>query len=298
MAAISSADLAPFLAVARHGNFRRAAAEMGCTPSALSHALRALEERLNLRLFNRTTRSVALTEAGRRLFERVAPAFRDIEDALEDLNAFRGKPIGRLRINSARASAQMVLLPRVTSFLAENPGVQVELTIDNAVIDMVSAGFDAGVRFGEIVAQDMVAVPLGPRQRSAIVASPAFFERHRKPVVPQELRELPCILLRFSDGRLYHWEFERGGAEIAIEVEGALTLDDQDLAIQAALDGAGIAYAFEAQVSALVASHRLVRVLEDWCPYYPGFYLYYPSQSQALPKLRAFIEHVKAQRAA
>ena len=149
MAAISSADLAPFLAVARHGNFRRAAAEMGCTPSALSHALRALEERLELRLFNRTTRSVALTEAGRRLFERVAPAFRDIEDALEDLNAFRGKPIGRLRINSARASAQIVLLPRVTSFLAENPGVQVELAIDNAAIDMVSAGFDAGVRFGD-----------------------------------------------------------------------------------------------------------------------------------------------------
>jgi len=294
MATISSADLAPFLAVARHGNFRRAAAEMGCTPSALSHALRALEERLDLRLFNRTTRSVALTEAGRRLFERVAPAFRDIEDALEDLNAFRGKPIGRLRINSARASAQIVLLPRVTSFLAENPGVQVELAIDNAAIDMVSTGFDAGVRFGEIVAQDMVAVPLGPRQRSAIVASPGFFERHRKPDVPQELRELPCILLRFSDGRLYHWEFERGGVEVAIEVEGALTLDDQGLAIEAALDGAGIAYAFEAQVSALVANHRLVRVLEDWCPYYPGFYLYYPSRRQMPAVLRAFVEHLQS----
>src|SRR6478735_12424125 len=203
MRTISPSDLSPFLALARHQSFRRAADEIGCTPSALSHALKALEERLNLRLFNRTTRSVALTEAGRRLFERVAPAFRDIEDALEDLNAFRGKPIGRLRINSSRASAQMVLLPRVTRFLAENPGVQVELAIDNAVIDMVSAGFDAGVRFVEIVAQDMIAVPLGPRQRSAIVASPAFFERHRKPVVPQELRELPCILLRFSDGRLY-----------------------------------------------------------------------------------------------
>ena len=294
MAVISGADLAPFLAVARHGNFRRAAAEMGCTPSALSHALRALEDRLDLRLFNRTTRSVALTDAGRRLFERVAPAFRDIEDALEDLNAFRGKPIGRLRINSARASAQMVLLPRVTSFLAENPGVQVELAIDNAAIDMVSAGFDAGVRFGEIVAQDMVAVPLGPRQRSAIVASPAFFERHRKPVAPQELRELPCILLRFSDGRLYHWEFERGGIEVAIEVEGALTLDDPDLAIEAALDGAGIAYAFEEQVSALLASHRLVRVLEEWCPYYPGFYLYYPSRRQMPAVLRAFVDHLQS----
>src|SRR5262249_12622761 len=231
---------------------------------------------------------------GRRLFERVAPAFRDIEDALEDLNAFRGKPIGRLRINSARASAQMVLLPRVTRFLAENPGVQVELAIDNAAIDMVSAGFDAGVRFGEIVAQDMVAVPLGPRQRSAIVASPAFFEGHRKPVAPQELRELPCILLRFSDGRLYHWEFERGGIEVAIEVKGALTLDDQALAIEAALDGAGIAYAFEEQVSALVASHRLVRVLEEWCPYYPGFYLYYPSRRQMPAVLRSVVEHLKS----
>jgi DNA-binding transcriptional LysR family regulator len=144
------------------------------------------------------------------------------------------------------------------------------------------------------VAQDMVAVPLGPRQRSAIVASPGFFERHRKPVVPQELRELPCILLRFSDGRLYHWEFERGGVEVAIEVEGALTLDDQGLAIEAALDGAGIAYAFEAQVSALVANHRLVRVLEDWCPYYPGFYLYYPSRRQMPAVLRAFVEHLQS----
>jgi len=291
--AIVSADLAPFLAVARHGNFRRAAAELGCTPSALSHAVRVLEERLDLRLFNRTTRSVALTEAGRRLFERVAPAFRDIEDALEDLNAFRGKPIGRLRINVARSSARMVLLPRVTRFLAENPGVHVELSVDNALVDMVSAGFDAGVRFGEIVAQDMIAVPLGPRQRSAIVASPAFLERHRTPIVPQDLRELPCIRLRFSDGRLYHWELQRGEVEVAIEVEGPLTLDDQDLAIDAALDGAGLAYAFEAQVSELIASHRLVRVLEDWCPEYPGFYLYYPSRRQMPAVLRAFIEYVQ-----
>jgi len=162
------------------------------------------------------------------------------------------------------------------------------------LVDMVSAGFDAGVRFGEIVAQDMIAVPLGPRQRSAIVASPEFFERHRKPVVPQELRELPCILLRFSDGGVSFKENERGGIEVAIDVKGALTLDDQGLAIEAALDGAGIAYAFEEQVSALVASHRLVRVLEEWCPYYPGFYLYYPSRRQMPAVLRAFVEHLKS----
>lgn len=294
MPRISSTDLAPFLAVARHRNFRRAAAEMGCTPSALSHALRALEERLDLRLFNRTTRSVALTEAGERLYQRVAPAFRDIDDALEDLNSFRGKPIGTLRINTARASAQMVLLPLVTRFLAENPGVHVELAVDNGLVDMVSAGFDAGVRFGETLAQDMVAVPIGPRQRSAIVASPAFFKRHPKPVAPQQLRALPCIRLRFADGRLYTWEFERGGNEVAIEVDGPLTLDDQDLSVQAALDGVGIAYAFEAQVSDFIASGRLVRVLEDWCPYYAGLYLYYPSRRQVPAALRAFIEYVQA----
>ena len=294
MRPIDPGDLATFLAIAQHRSFRRAADELGCTPSALSHALRALEERLDLRLINRTTRSVSLTEAGERLRARVAPAFRDINDALEDLNNFRGAPTGTLRINAARASTEIVLLPLVTRFLAVHPGIDVEIVVDNGLVDTVSEGFDAGVRFGEIIAQDMIAVPLGPRQRSAIVASPDFFERYPKPTVPEQLKDLPCVRLRFGSGRIYAWEFERGGIELAVKVEGPLTLGDQDLSVEAALDGVGLAFAFEAQVQPLVERGRLVRVLEDWCPYYTGFYLYYPSRRQLPAPLRAFVDFARS----
>lgn len=290
---VSPSDLAIFLAIARHRSFRRAADELGVTPSALSHALRSLEERLDLRLVNRTTRSVALTEAGEQLFARVAPAFRDIDDALDDLNNFRGTTTGSLKINSASVSTEMVLLPIVTRFVAAHPGINVEIVIDNSFVDMVSEGFDAGVRFGEMVAQDMIAMPIGPRQRSAIVASPDFFEKHPRPTTPQQLKDLPCIRFRFESGRLYSWEFDRGGVELAVEVNGPLTLGNQGLMLQAALDGAGIAYLFEAQVAELVAAGRLVRVLDDWCPYYSGFYLYYPSRRQVPAPLRAFIDFVR-----
>lgn len=294
MRGIDHSDLARFLAIARHRSFRKAADEIGCTPSALSHALRTLEDRLDLRLLNRTTRSVALTEAGEQLLARVAPAFRDIDDALDDLARFRGTPSGTLRINAARASAEMVLLPLVTRFLAAFPRVSVEITIDYAMVDMVSEGFDAGVRFGETIAQDMVAVPLGPKQRSAYVASPAFFRRYPRPNTPEDLRALPCIGFRFRSGRNYDWEFERDGAAITVEVAGRLTLSDQDLAIRAALDGAGIAFAFEDQVLAAIAEGRLERVLEDWCPHYPGFYLYYPGRRQLPGTLRAFVDFIRS----
>lgn len=290
---VNPSDLSIFLAIARHRSFRRAAEEIGCTPSALSHALRGLEERVGLRLFNRTTRSVALTEVGERFHARIAPAFRDIDAALADLDAFRDAPIGNLRINAARSSAQMVLLPLVTRFMAVYPGIGVEIVTDNALVDMVADGFDAGVRFGEVLAQDMVAIPLGPRQRSAMVASPAFFQRHPIPSEPEQLKDLPCIRLRFSNGEYYAWEFERGGSEVSIEVDGQLTVGDQNLAIQAALDGAGIAFAFEAQVEELVGQGKLIRILEDWCPYYPGFFLYYPSRRMLPMALRAFVDFAK-----
>ncbi len=290
---ILPSDLSPFLALARHRSFRRAADDLGCTPSALSHALKALEARLDLRLFNRTTRSVALTEAGERLLARVAPAFRDIEDALDDLNNLRGTPVGRLRLNAARISSKMVLLPYVVRFLEAYPRISIEIVVEDDLVDMVSEGFDAGVRFGEVVAQDMIAVPIGPRQRSAIVASPAFFERHPKPSSPEQLKALPCIGLRFASGRVYAWEFERGGVELSVEVEGPLIVGDQDMMVDAALLGAGVAYAFEDQVRALVEEKRLVRVLEDWCPYYGGFYLYYPSRRQMPAALRAFVDFVR-----
>jgi DNA-binding transcriptional LysR family regulator len=290
MSRVAPNDLAVFVAVARHRSFRKAANELGVTPSALSHALRALEETLDVRLLNRSTRSVAPTEAGQRLLARVSPAFRDIEDALEDLNAFRGSPNGNLRINAARASTEIILLPLVTRFLDAYPGVNVEIVVNNALVDMVSEGFDAGVRFGNVIAQDMIAVPLGGAQRSAYVASPEFFQRHPKPRIPRELNGLPCIRLRFESGRYYEWEFERDGVEVSVQANGHLTLGEQDLAIQAALDGAGIAFAFEAQVKDLVEQGRLVRVLDDWCPYYPGFYLYYSSRRQLPATLRAFVD--------
>ena len=293
MSRISPADLLPFLAIARHRSFRRAADELGCTASALSHSLKGLESRLDLRLFNRTTRSVALTEAGERLLSRIAPAFRDIDDAVDDLDELRGAPIGRLRFNTARASARMVLLPLVAQFLKTHQRISVEIAIDNDFVDVVSEGFDAGVRFGEVIAKDMIAVPLGPRQRSAIVAAPALFEQHSVPLAPDQLRGLPCIGLRFGSGRLYAWEFERGGVELSVEVEGPLVVGDQDLMVDAALMGAGIAYAFEDQVSEHVRAGRLVRVLEDWCPYYKGLYLYYPSRRQLPAALRAFIDFAR-----
>lgn len=247
-----------------------------------------------MRLFNRTTRSVGLTEAGERLRGRIAPAFRDIDDALEDLNAFRDTPTGTLRLNAGRAPAEYILLPLVARFLAAYPAICIEIVADNALVDIVSGGFDAGVRFGEVLAQDMVAVPLGPPQRSAYVASPEFFRRFPKPRTPEDLKILPCVRFRFASGRFYEWEFERDGVRSSVEVEGQLTLDDPALAVRAAIDGAGIAFAFESQVEEFVAQGRLVRVLEDWCPQYAGFHLYYPSRRHVPAPLRAFIDFSRA----
>jgi len=292
---IDPADLSIFLAIASHRSFRKAAVELGVSASALSHSLRGIEERLGLRLLNRTTRSVALTEAGERLYARLRPAFRDIDDAIEDLNSLRDTPIGTLRINAALPAARQVLLPIVGRFIAAFPGIRVEVAADSAMVDVVSEGFDAGVRFGEIIAADMVAVPIGPRQRSAVVATPSFFEHHEKPAKPQDLLRLPCVRLRFSSGAYYRWEFERGGKEIAIEVDGPLALTEMDLVADAARAGIAIGYVFESMVEKELKNGSLTRVLEEWCPYYPGFFLYYPSRRQVPAALRAFIDFVKAQ---
>ncbi|CDM57105.1 MULTISPECIES: LysR family transcriptional regulator [Rhizobium] len=297
MKRVRSTDLAIFLAIANHRSFRKASVELGVTASALSHALRAIEERLEVRLVNRTTRGVALTEAGERLFDRIRPAFLDIDAALEDLNSFRGQPYGKLRINAARASTRLVLLPIVSRFLKAYPSVEVEIVIDDALVDMVSSGFDAGVRFGESVAADMIAVPIGPRHRFAVVAAPSYFENRGKPVTPHDLRDHECIRYRFAAGAFYRWEFERGGIELEIEVAGSLTLGDQDIILDAVLHGCGLGYLFEEQVQRAVADGRLIPVLEDWCPFYPGFFLYYPSRRQLPTALRAFVDFVKVDRA-
>lgn len=294
MARIDPADLSVFLAIARQGSFRRAAAELGVTPSALSHSLRLVEERIGIRLINRTTRSLALTDAGARLFARINPAFLDINDAIDELNRFRDTPFGTLRLNVPRICARFVLLPIVTRFLAAFPDIQLEIVVNDALVDVVAEGFDAGIRFGESIAADMIAVPIGPRLSFAVVGTQGYFARHGKPVTPRDLAGKPCIRYRFMSGTLYDWEFERGGEEIAVAVDGPLTLSEQDVMVDAALAGAGMAYLFEEQVRGHIASGALVRVLEDWCPYYPGFYLYYPSRRQMPSALRAFIDFARA----
>ncbi|WP_066823221.1 LysR family transcriptional regulator [Sphingomonas mali] len=294
MQRIVPGDLNGFLAIARAKSFRRAAVELGVTPSALSHNLRALEERLDLRLVNRTTRSISLTEVGQKLFDRIEPAFRDIDDAIEELSAWGGKPIGTLRLNTALASARLELMPLLADFLAANPSVEVEIIAQTALIDTVAQGYDAGVRFGERIAADMIAVPIGRRRRFAVVGSPAYFERWPKPAHPRDLIGLPCVRYRFERGDDYHWEFERAGEELEIAVDGPFTTNEHELMLSAALDGIGLAFVFEEMVVDLVAAGRLERVLGDWCPYWPGLYLYYPSRRQMPSPLRAFIDFARS----
>jgi DNA-binding transcriptional LysR family regulator len=296
MKAPSAADLSTFLCVANHLNFSRAAVELGLTPSALSHAVRTLENRLGVRLFNRTTRSVGLTEAGERLFARLKPAFRDIDDALEDLNNFREKPSGNLRITAGRQAAELVLLPMAGRFLEAYPDVKLEIVTDDALVDVVAQGFDAGVRFGIRLEADMVSLPIGSTLRSVVVGSAEFFRKHPVPQKPEDLHGLPCIRHRFPSGTLYRWEFERGGITQEIEVDGPLTLGDVSLMVGPALQGVGMAYVFEDMVKTQIADGSLVQVLGDWCPYYPGLHLYYPSRRHVPAALKAFIEFARTAR--
>jgi DNA-binding transcriptional LysR family regulator len=289
----SAADLSVFLCTAQQLNFSKAAIELGLTPSALSHSVKALENRLGVRLFNRTTRSVALTEAGERLYARLKPAFRDIDDALEDLNHFRDKPSGNLRITSGRQACELVLLPIASEFLQLYPDIRLEVVESDALLDIVANGFDAGVRFGDRLEADMVSLPIGPTMRSVVVGSPAFFERHAAPQKPEDLHALPCIRHRYPSGSMYRWELERGGIAQEIEVNGPLTLGDVSLMVGPALQGLGLAYVFEDMVSEHLASGRLVQVLADWCPYYPGLHLYYPSRRHVPAALKAFIDFVR-----
>ena len=286
-------DLSAFVAVATHRSFSRAAAELGLSPSALSHTVRSLEERLDLRLLNRTTRSVAPTEAGERLLERLRPALRDIDDALEDANAFRAKPAGRLRLNVPRSAALFLLAPVMTRFIKAYPQMRLEITAEDRLVDIVASGYDAGVRFGESVERDMVAVRIGPDLRMAVVGSPAYFRRHPKPVKPRDLRGHACIRFRLPSGTIYRWEFEKKGEVLEVEVDGPLTLSDQQVMLQAALDGAGLAIVLEPHARAHMKARQLVRVLADWCPPFPGYFLYYPSRRQVPAGLRAFIDMMR-----
>jgi len=282
--------LAAFAAVARHRSFRRAGAELSLSTSAVSYAIRALEERLGVGLFHRTTRSVALTEAGQRLLLRLQPALGQVHDALEEMNQFRARPAGLLRINAARAAVPTQLGPRLSTFLRTHPDVRLELAENDGLVDIVAEGFDAGVRLHEFVPEDMVAVPLGPALRGLIVASPAYLARHPAPQHPHDLFQHECIRFRFASGHLYKWQFERDGQALELDVRGRLTLSEQGTIIRAVLEGFGLAYVLEDAARDHLQAGTLVAVLEDWSPPFPGFVLYYPRQRQMAAALRAFVD--------
>lgn len=274
-------DLLAFRAVARERSFTRAAAQIGVSPSALSHTIRGLEERLGVRLLTRTTRSVAPTNVGEQLLGAIGPHIDGVEAELAALSEVRDRPSGTIRITTGIDAAQTILWPALAKLLPEYPDIQVELSVNAGFVDIVAERFDAGVRLGETVAQDMVAVRIGPDMRMAAVAAPAYLATRNAPRTPNELAEHNCINLRFPTlGGLYAWEFEKRGRAINVRVEGQLTVNEVALARQAALDGVGIAYLPERYVRAFVDDNRLVRVLADWSPPFPGYYLYYPSRRQ------------------
>lgn len=286
-------DLDAFAAVARHRSFRRAAAERGVSASTLSQALRDLEARLDVRLLNRTTRSVGLTEAGRRLLERLSPALSEIAAAMDQVHAERGVPAGSVRINAPEPAVELVLAPMVAPFLAAYPQVRLEIIAETAFVDIVAQGYDAGVRWGESLAQDMIAVPIAGPQRFCVVASPELIARTGVPRRPEDLLAHPCLRTRFPSGVRPAWEFERDGKELKIEPEGPLTSSSTRLQLAAALAGVGFFSTFESHVAEPIAAGRLVSVLEDWLPPFPGPFLYYPSRRHVPAALRAFIDFAR-----
>ncbi len=286
-------DLAAFAAVARHRSFRRAAIEQRVSVSGLSQRLRELEERLGVRLLNRTTRSVAVTQAGERLLERLAPALHEIDTALGELRDTAGTPSGRLRINAPAPAARLVMAPMIAAFLARYPAITLELIVETSFVDIVAAGFDAGVRFEEHLAQDMIAVPLGPPQRYVIVASPDVIARHGVPRDPADFAGLPCITVIFPSGLCPPWEFEKDGRIVRLTPSLRLLSSDMDVLLHAALDGAGFLPTFEGFARPYVEAGRLIGVLDDWCPSFPGPFLYYPSRRQLPAPLAAFVAFVR-----
>ncbi|MGE8634161.1 MAG: LysR substrate-binding domain-containing protein [Achromobacter piechaudii] len=290
MQADNLSHLAAFAALARHCSFRRAGEELGLSTSAVSYAIRSLEERLGVNLFNRTTRSVALTDAGQRLAERLLPALNDLGDALEEMNQFRGSASGTLRINTSRAASYMLLMPMAARFLAAYPDIRLEIAEDDSFVDIVASGFDAGVRLLEAVPEDMVAVQIGPALRAAVVASPDYMAGRPLPRHPDELLRHECVRYRFPSGRYYKWEFEKDGDAIEVDVTGRIALSDVHAELRAAVDGIGISCVPEHYARDGLQSGRLVRMLDDWCPTIPGFMLYYPRQRRVSSALRAFID--------
>ncbi len=293
MTSIDYRDLSAFATVAKHRNFRRAAAELHISVSSLSQRLRDLEGQLGIRLLNRTTRSVAPTEVGERLLDRITPALRELGDAVAEIGEVADEPAGRLRINAPEPAVGLVLAPMAASFLKAYPNINLEIVVEPLLVDIVARGFDAGIRFEENLAQDMIAVPLSPPQRYVVVASPDFIAAHGSPKEPRDLLEQPGILTRFPNGIILPWEFERNGETIKIVPEGRLVSLNFRLNIQAALGGVGFYATFEGYVREHIEAGRLVKLLDEWCPEFSGPYLYYPSRRQPPPALRAFVDFVR-----
>ena len=293
MARTGIPELTAFITIAEQRSFRAAARTLEVSPSALSHSMRGLEARLGVRLFNRTTRSVALTESGEQLLQRVRPAVAELDAAVNDLIAARDRPSGSIRISAPEVGASQLILHVLPAFLATYPDIQVEIVVDGRLVDIVADGFDAGIRILEAVPLDMVAVRFGEDMRMIAVASPAYLSTRRLPLAPHDLAEHRCIRFRFDSGSIYRWDLERRGKNVNMDVPGPITVGTVRLSIDAALAGIGIAWVPEGQVLEHLGSGRLKQLLPDWSPSFPGFCLYYPANRHPPPALRLFAKAVR-----
>ncbi len=288
-------DLVAFVTVAREGSFTRAGAVLGVSQSALSQAIKALEERLDIRLLTRSTRSVSTTPAGERLLRAIGNRFDEIEAELDALTALRDKPAGSVRITSGDHVLRTILLPKLLPVMQHYPDIHIEFDVSYGFRDIVADRFDAGVRLGESIDKDMIALPISPRLRMAAVASPAYFEKHPIPKVPGDLTRHNCINIRFPSGGLYVWEFERRGRQLNVRVDGQAVFNTSPHIVLAALDGLGVAYLPEEEFAPHIEDGRLVRVLQDWCPPFPGYHLYYPSRRQLSPAFKLLVDALRDQ---
>jgi DNA-binding transcriptional LysR family regulator len=286
-------ELEAVVAIARHGSFRAAALDLDMSPTAIGNAVASLEKRLGVRLFNRTTRNVALTSAGREYVEAIAPALSDIRIAAEAIADHRRKPTGTLRFSCSLAGGRQLLMPFVFEYRRRYSEMKVEIVTEGRLIDIIKKGFDAGVRLVEAVPRDMIAVPLGPRTRHVVVGAPSYFANRSRPLAPADLMDHECIRTRYPSGALYRWEFERRGKTMRIDVPGSLTLDEPNLIAQASTAGIGLAYLLDSMVADDIASGKLVEVLSEWTPSYPGYCLYYSGRRHMAASLRAFVDLAK-----
>lgn len=287
-------DLLAFVTVAREGSFTRAAKQLGVSQSALSHTIRSLETRLGIRLLTRTTRSVSPTEAGERLLNTAAPRFDEITQELASLNELRDKPAGTIRITAAEHAANNVLWPKLSPIMHDYPDVKIDINVDYSMTNIVSQRFDAGVRLGDQVEKDMIAVRIGPDLRMAVVATPEYFAKHGKPRAPQDLQQHSCINLRLpTHGNLQIWEFEKNGTQLNVRVDGQWVFNNTTSRLRAALAGYGIAYVPEDMVCELVKEGTLIRVMKEWCPTFPGYHLYYPSRRQSSSAFQLVVDALR-----